>query len=240
MSGNKNCAEYQQSENGMLRNGMYTCPSAHLLYPPDPTGKRPSQHTFLQYASPTDRRYYEDLRLTQQQQYNDANPSRKTSHPVREKGERSVELLSEPAVQFNSRLKLQTRERRVTETSTGEAHDKISENRESLRELRSPRRRFTRIWTCCHSCVLPGPYSSFYSQCLGCDAPKCPNCIEVLVPLQESPIREHSLIQSILKATEFFLTWRGKAWEFDLCRSNSQVSLSQVPSAEPCLQGHKP
>ncbi|PGH09961.1 hypothetical protein GX51_00227 [Blastomyces parvus] len=69
---------YQQSENGMLKSGMYACPSAYLLYPPDPTGRRPSQHTILQYVSPQDRRNQENLRLIQQQQYNDVNSSRDT------------------------------------------------------------------------------------------------------------------------------------------------------------------
>ncbi|QSS58432.1 hypothetical protein I7I51_07858 [Histoplasma capsulatum] len=77
---------YQQSENGMLQSGMYACPSVYLVYPPDRTGRRPNQHTLLQYTSLTDRRYHENLRLIQQQQYNNAQFSRDTQHTGRTDG----------------------------------------------------------------------------------------------------------------------------------------------------------
>ncbi|KKZ63712.1 hypothetical protein EMCG_02019 [[Emmonsia] crescens] len=173
---------YQQSENGMLQSGMYASPSVYLVYPPDRTGRRPSQHALLQYNSVEDRRYHENLRLIQQQQYYDANSSRDTQRAGgTNEGYRAI--IDETAGQNSYHPELQTREQRFKDSQVAKPEDKI-------RKARSPRRQFTRVWTCCQNCSSPGPYSSLYPQCMGCEAPRCSRCLEILVPAQDSPIHE--------------------------------------------------
>ncbi|PGH03131.1 hypothetical protein AJ79_07459 [Helicocarpus griseus UAMH5409] len=189
MSTNPKQTGYQQSENGMLQSGMYACPSAYLVYPPDRTGQRPSQHTLLQYASPADRRCHENLRLVQQQQYDAANHSRNATYAGR-MTQGYGGIIDEPERHLHYRSGLQSKEDRSENSAFEKAEDRRREKKEPPRRVRSPRRRFTRVWTCCQNCSAPGPYSSLYSRCMGCEAPRCPNCIEMCVPAQESPIQE--------------------------------------------------
>ncbi|OAX77971.1 hypothetical protein ACJ72_07724 [Emergomyces africanus] len=101
MSSDQKRTGYQQSENGMLQSGMYACPSVYPVYPPDRTGRRPSQHALLQYASPADRRYHENLRLIQQQQFYDAN-SLRAAEPTGGTNEKYRTVADEPAGQKQS------------------------------------------------------------------------------------------------------------------------------------------
>ncbi|KAK2799734.1 hypothetical protein FQN50_008382 [Emmonsiellopsis sp. PD_5] len=168
-------ARYQQPPDGRLQYGMYASSPVYFAYPRDLTGGRASEHTILQYVSPEDRRQQEMRRaLQQQQQYEEACRSRRVFRPART----TTTTSNEPSQR---------------DTGHHESPPKEGvgpENRDSSPQTRPPRRQLTIVWICCQNCSYPGPYSSLYAKCIGCEAPKCPNCREELVPAQESPLRE--------------------------------------------------
>ncbi|KAG5291859.1 hypothetical protein I7I48_03787 [Histoplasma ohiense] len=178
---------YQQSENGMLQSGMYACPSVYLVYPPDRTGRRPNQHTLLQYTSLTDRRYHENLRLIQQQQYSNAQFSRDTQHTGRTDGG-YPSIIDDTSGQKSRHAELHSKDQITKVSQVEKLNDKTSKTKGSTVKADSPNEKLTLLWICCQNCYLPGPYSSLYPQCLGCNTSRCSRCIEMLV--QESPILE--------------------------------------------------
>ncbi|OJD16698.1 hypothetical protein AJ78_03168 [Emergomyces pasteurianus Ep9510] len=178
---------YQQSENGMLQSGMYACPSVYPVYPPDRTGRRPSQHALLQYASPADRKYQENLRLIQQQQFYNANSSR-AAQPFGGSSERYPTVTDEPAGQTSYHTRSQTGEQWIPQLQVRQPEDQPLGTRASPRKALSSTRHFTHTWTCCRNCSAPGPYSSHNSLCKGCETPRCSMCPEILV--EGAPIHE--------------------------------------------------
>ncbi|KAL2379404.1 hypothetical protein RJZ90_005303 [Blastomyces dermatitidis] len=107
---------------------MYACPSAYLVYPPDPTGRRPSQHALLQYVSPEDRRNHDNLRLIQEQLYNDANSSRNTQRSGgANEGYRTI--LNEPSGPKGHYPEKRTEKHRCKDSQAGKSNDKTPEKK---------------------------------------------------------------------------------------------------------------
>ncbi|KAI4179245.1 MAG: hypothetical protein L6R41_007959 [Letrouitia leprolyta] len=55
---------YGRQYQGLTRNGS----PVYLMYPPDQSGRRPNEHTILQYANDTQREAYEHFERTQRNQ----------------------------------------------------------------------------------------------------------------------------------------------------------------------------
>lgn len=156
-----------------LREGMTSCPSpVYLLYPPDRNGRRPSTHTMLQYASPADRASQESFRLRQLQEYERSATS--STRDAREPGHNTSIDISQPDDSAE-----------YPQTSEDQAKKNMKTQHGQTRPPLSPKR-YTRIWVCCQNCWAPGPYSSLYSQCIGCYTFKCANCIEEVISTQEA------------------------------------------------------
>ncbi len=156
---------------GLTRNGS----PVYLSYPPDRSGRRPSEHTLLQYASPTylattqgpeSARCY---RATSAYQQNDDNRNRTSPQRTTGNATTRVRRGSTPVVRGGGDY-----------TSSG------SSNSTTTRPRTQPTR--TRYWYCCTpGCHSPGPYiESLYGNCvLGCGALKCPDCRREIVSLRD-------------------------------------------------------
>ena len=145
---------------GRLNNGMTACPSPiYTVYPIQQDGRRPSTHTLLQYTSPEDRAFQESFRLQQEAEFERAN------NPTKHHSENG----------------------RPRDNDSDKAKSLGPSFQQTQGEVRrpSPRRTSTLLWYCCRSCAAPGPYLSFYDRCIGCETPRCDNCMVERVSTEE-------------------------------------------------------
>ena len=166
---------------GMTRNDS----PVYFFYPPDPSGRRPSPLTELQYVNPAQR-------------------SAQQSHSA---AEHSVSVSGRPDQSMQQVLCNSTYEPRhhIMDPNTRPSYENLttrpiiggggnhaspesSYGGSSSRSYPQPTR--TLCWFCCRQCVHPGPYtSSLYATCLGCGYPKCSQCSEVVLEVRDRGFR---------------------------------------------------
>lgn len=153
------------------------------MYPPDPSGRRPSQHTQLQYANPAQRQAHERFVPTGSAQ---AGYSYHSYQPT-------PSYISPP---YNPVNPLRTTDnhtaaaRRAEPTIITRAGDNTSSGSSSgggQRPHTEPT--ITRYWFCCTpGCPNNGPYiEGLYEVCYGCERPKCLGCRREIVSLRDRP-----------------------------------------------------
>lgn len=156
---------------GLTRNGS----PIYLSYPPDRSGRRPSEHTLLQYASPA--------HFATSQGPESARYSRASSAHQQNDDNRSW---TSPQRTMGNATTMARRGSTPVIRGGGDYTSSEGSNRTTTRPRTQPTR--TRYWYCCTpGCPSPGPYiESIYDNCaLGCGALKCPDCRREIVSLRE-------------------------------------------------------
>lgn len=157
------------------------------MYPPDQSGRRPNEHTILQYANDTQREAYEHFERTQR---NQTATSHQRNQTVRNTGPPHYNYPSPgrttDAHTTTARSYEQTYITRVGDNTSSESSNGGNPRPRTERTL-------TRYWYCCnYNCPSPGPYiEGLYSSCLhGCGREQCRNCRREIVSLRDRPPAE--------------------------------------------------
>lgn len=155
------------------------------MYPPDSSGRRPSQHTQLQYVSPTQREAYERSEATRVvQPARDYYPNQPTGNygppPYNQSTSLRTTGTSTPTA------------RRAEPTVTRGAGDYTSSESSSSGGGQRPHTQptLTKYWYCCMAgCPNNGPYiEGLYENCYnGCGHTKCLGCRREIYSLRDRP-----------------------------------------------------
>lgn len=164
---------------GMTRNSSPVYP----FYPPDPSGRRPSRLTELQYVNPAQREA-ERIRpvsvqgpssvYCQPEQHLVCNPPSEPHHHIMSSSTHSY--YDHPSTRrTNSGAGL------YTPSGSGNGNNPCRSHPQPTRTL---------YWYCCQRCACPGPYlSSLYASCLNCGVQRCSRCREVVLEVRDCGYR---------------------------------------------------
>lgn len=161
----------------------------YLVYPPDPSGRRPNQYTQLQYANPAQRESFE--------RFEAARMSRTGCDSYSNQIPGNTGLLSyNQTVPDRSAGQPTPTARRAEPTSIRRAGDNTASASSSGGSQRSRTQPTpTRYWYCCNpGCPSNGPYiERLYENCYnGCGHRRCLGCRRQIVSLIEEPPIEYA------------------------------------------------
>lgn len=171
MTRNESPPNTRQSS-GMTRNDS----PVYLLYPPDLSGRRPSQWTQLQYVSPDQRAALQDPPVPERPSSVNHQPEQRPQHLGR-----NTSYGAYNRTMGDTRLYYENPSIRHTNSGPGNRTSPESSNRSNFcRQHPQPTR--TPYWYCCRQCTYPGPHiSSLYASCSNCGVPRCSQCPEELI-----------------------------------------------------------
>ena len=170
----------RQYVDGMQTSGMTYSPSpVYLYYPPDPSGRRPSLHTQLQYTSPTDR-----TRATHQAAGRATDPTHGSQQNNTYIAQQTHTSSSSQPVRWNESRDFNTNHRpyQSNQTTARESLNHGAENGTSSQSsspmhtpTRPQRTRPQTYWCCCYCSYQY--LARLHSSCTtGCQRPRCSMC----------------------------------------------------------------
>lgn len=148
------------------------------MYPPHPSGRRPNQHTQLQFANPEQRRaseWFEATRLSQTGRHYYSNQPTSDTGPLSYNQTAPLQMASYPTP--TARHAEPTSIRRAGENTSFASSSGASQR---TRTQYPP----TEHWYCCNSgCPNNGPYNKkLYASCIGCEHKRCLGCRREIWP----------------------------------------------------------
>lgn len=170
------CARYQ----GLTRNAS----PLYLVYPPDPSGRRPNEYTQLQFASPAQREAYERSEAARLPL---AGP---IQWPNEQPHHAGLAMTNHTAPQWMMGAGTMTAGTARPTVISGGGDYTSSEGSNGPRSRPPTQPTRTRYWYCCTpGCIYPGPYiEDLYDNCIhGCGAVRCSRCRREIVSLRDRP-----------------------------------------------------